>query len=263
MIEGEDGEDEGAFWQAILDSKFKNSLTLSADKMRITNECFCSFFQKAAESIIQHVRQLLDSPKVKGTKNILMVGGFSESPLLQRAIREFFPECRVIVPQEAGLCVLKGAVIFGYRPKTIVGRVAKCTYGISTTRPFKHGKHKKEKLFMVDGKEKCNDLFSKHVTLGDELKNDDIQSQSDYFPLYKNQTSICLPVISSSEPDPEYTDEYGCNKLGKLNLTFTNPDKGSEGVKCSMIFGETELRVIAEEKATGHKAEAKFDFLSA
>ncbi|KAK3100280.1 hypothetical protein FSP39_017450 [Pinctada imbricata] len=262
LIEMFEDDETGAFHRAIMESRYKDSLTLVKDKVRISNECFRSFFKEAADSIVDHVRNLLNSPKVKGTKNILMVGGFSESLLLQRTVRDAFPDCRVIIPQEAGLCVLKGAVIFGYRPKTIIGRVAKCTYGIASTTTFQHGKHRKEKLFMAEGKERCKDIFNKHVTLGDELKMDDVQSESEYFPIYKNQKSISLPVVTSCDLDPSYTDEKGCKKLGPLNLTFKNPEKGSEGVKCSMIFGETELKVKAEEKSSGQTVEAKFDFLS-
>lgn len=33
---------------------------------------------------------------------------------MQEAIRKAFPECRVVVPHEAGLAILKGAVLFGH-----------------------------------------------------------------------------------------------------------------------------------------------------
>lgn len=44
-----------------------------------------------------------------------MVGGFSECEIVQDAIRKAFPECRVVVPHEAGLAVLIGAVLFGHK----------------------------------------------------------------------------------------------------------------------------------------------------
>lgn len=49
-----------------------------------------------------------------------MVGGFSECEIVQDAIRKAFPECRVVVPHEAGLAVLIGAVLFGHRLISII-----------------------------------------------------------------------------------------------------------------------------------------------
>jgi molecular chaperone DnaK (HSP70) len=53
-----------------------------------------------------------------------MVGGFSESPIMQSAIKEAFSTKKVIIPDEAGLAVLKGAVMYGHKPQTISVRVS-------------------------------------------------------------------------------------------------------------------------------------------
>jgi activator of 2-hydroxyglutaryl-CoA dehydratase len=47
-----------------------------------------------------------------------MVGGFSECELVQDAIRDKIrSSITLIIPEEAGLAVLKGAVLFGHQPK--------------------------------------------------------------------------------------------------------------------------------------------------
>jgi hypothetical protein len=38
-----------------------------------------------------------------------MVGEFSESPMLRNAVERAFPNQTLIIPQDAGLAVLKGA----------------------------------------------------------------------------------------------------------------------------------------------------------
>jgi molecular chaperone DnaK (HSP70) len=48
-----------------------------------------------------------------------MVGGFSESQMLQEHVKSTFPHKTVIIPEDAGLAVLKGAVQFGFNPKVI------------------------------------------------------------------------------------------------------------------------------------------------
>lgn len=46
---------------------------------------------------------------------LVLVGGFAESPMLQAAITNAFKDKKkVIVPRDAGLAVLKGAVLFGH-----------------------------------------------------------------------------------------------------------------------------------------------------
>ena len=45
------------------------------------------FFEKALKSIGDHLADLLKRPECKGADTILMVGGFSESPLLQEFIK--------------------------------------------------------------------------------------------------------------------------------------------------------------------------------
>jgi hypothetical protein len=56
-----------------------------------------------------------------------MVGGFSESPMLRNAVETAFPNRTLIIPEEAGLAVLKGAVLFGFEPRIISTRICKAT----------------------------------------------------------------------------------------------------------------------------------------
>ena len=45
-----------------------------------------------------------------------MVGAFSDCPIIQDAVYKAFPDNQIIIPEDAGLSVLKGAVLFGHRP---------------------------------------------------------------------------------------------------------------------------------------------------
>lgn len=97
-----------------LETRYAKSLKWSGDKMRIDIDLFRSFFHPANVKLVICIREILSKPEAIGTKVILMVGGFSECQIVQDAIRKAFPECRVVVPHEAGLAVLKGAVLFGH-----------------------------------------------------------------------------------------------------------------------------------------------------
>lgn len=108
----------------INKSKFKDQIKVIADKFEINWELFETFFQPACGGIIKHVKQLFQSSKFKDVNKIFMVGGFSESYILQDAIRDAFPNCQVRVPKEPSLAVLRGAVMLGNDLQSIASRIA-------------------------------------------------------------------------------------------------------------------------------------------
>jgi hypothetical protein len=64
-----------------------------------------------------------------------MVGGFSECELVQDAIRDKIgTSMKLIIPVEAGLAVLKGAVLFGLQPIRIV--LKSDNFGLSNNFPI-------------------------------------------------------------------------------------------------------------------------------
>ena len=58
------------------------------DKLRVKKEICFKFFDEAMKSIGNHMETLMKRPECKGADTVLMVGGFSESPLLQEYIRK-------------------------------------------------------------------------------------------------------------------------------------------------------------------------------
>ena len=86
----------------------------------LTTEVMVDLFRPCVQSIVEHVQKLLEEPQLSGTSYILMVGGFSESKILQQAvIQQFGDGIKVLVPIDAGLCMLKGAVLYGHDPQLI------------------------------------------------------------------------------------------------------------------------------------------------
>ena len=59
---------------------------LLSDKMRVNKEIWLTFFERALKSIGDHLEELMKKPECNGADTILMVGGFSESTLLQEYI---------------------------------------------------------------------------------------------------------------------------------------------------------------------------------
>jgi hypothetical protein len=191
-----------------------------------------------------------------------MVGGFSESPMLRNAVERAFPNQTLIIPEEAGLAVLKGAVLFGFEPRTISTRICKATYGVKTNSPFEEGTDPEDKKTIIEGDVLCQDRFHKHVEIHQAVGIDEEFGEKIYVPVRSDQTTMKIEIWTSLDANPRYTYDPGCSYHGELiveMLDTTGGKKREIGVK--MIFGKTELKVRALNKRTGDKTNGKFNFL--
>ncbi|XP_052793927.1 heat shock 70 kDa protein 12A-like [Mya arenaria] len=204
---------------------------------------------------------ILSLPVNRGVEAILMVGGFSESPMLQHAVSTEFGAVKRIVPQEASLAVLKGAVIFGHYPSAIKERISKLTYGVETSKLFDEIKHDATKKKYYEGKARCRNVFEKHVEIGQKLTVGKAQSNMIYYPLYAHQTCIRLSIFTTYDKNPMYTTDPGCIQFGDLEIPICGSGT-NRWVKVRFIFGGTEIDVEATEKATGKVHHLKIDFLT-
>jgi hypothetical protein len=75
-----------------------------------------------------------------------------ECELVQDAIRnKIGSSIKLIIPEDAGLAVLKGAVLFGHQPKIVSRRIAKITYGIQSWPEWDADLHPVSKRIDIDG----------------------------------------------------------------------------------------------------------------
>ncbi|XP_060064370.1 heat shock 70 kDa protein 12B-like [Ylistrum balloti] len=244
-------------------SKYRGNLTIVGDKLRVSGNQAKELFKDPINHIVTHLKTLLRDPNARGVESILMVGGFSESLVLQDAIKTNFPNLRMIVPQDPGLAVLKGAVIFGHEPRAIKSRVCKYTYGICAKRPFDAKKHDPSKRFTAStGKEYCQDLFDVHVCIGDCVNIGQPQAVNIYHPIEPDQVALLFPLYVSTQKNPKYVTEPGCSRIGHLIIAIPDTSKGcNRFVAVQMTFSNTEFEVGATNIATGEKVSATFDFL--
>ena len=95
-------------------------LRMSAELMR---DLFAPTLDKIASHVMSHMTSHISS--------LFLVGGFVESRMLQRSIRKAVGgKARVVIPPDAGLTILKGAVLFGLDPTTVRMRTSHMTYGV-------------------------------------------------------------------------------------------------------------------------------------
>lgn len=229
--------------------------------MRIEASIVKEFFKESVDSILDHVSNLLKHPSASSCSAIVMVGGFSESPMLQETIKKQFSALRVIIPHEAGLAVLKGAVIFGHRPSIISERISKFTYGVACNTPFDPSRHPaSRKVIAETGEEKVEHSFSVHVKVGERLKTDSVQSSESYTPSTENQDGMTIQFYATTTPCPLFVDEPGCSKIGVMQVDL--PGRGLDRKAIvSLKFGNTEIEAIVKIVHTGVVTTAKIDFL--
>lgn len=211
---------------------------------------------------------LLKKPEVQGIKFLFLVGGFAESAMLQRAVQAAFgPTCRVIIPQDVGLTILKGAVLFGLDPTIVRVRRSPLTYGVGVLNKFVEGKHPQEKLLVKEGKNWCTDIFEKFVSVDQSVALGEVVQRS-YCPARPGQRKTIINIYCCATDDVVYITDPGVRKCGTISLELEalgdagSPARGRREIRASMQFGDTEIKVTAMDIRTSKTVRATIDFLS-
>lgn len=234
------------------------------DKLRVKKDICFKFFDRAMKSIGDHMETLMKRSECKGADTILMVGGFSESPLLQEYIRKRFTNKRVIVPEGAGMAVLKGAVIFGHDPSAISERKCRYTYGCEVYQAFNDKIHDpNRKVVNSEGQAKCKEVFSVHVKKDTVVKCGEYQVEKEYTPFMGDKSILTFDMYASESDNPKYITETGCFPLGKLSIQLPEgPTKDDKKIKLALKFGTTNLEATATAVKTGKSVTSAFELPS-
>ena len=251
------------FTTCIKQSPYGDQISAVSDKLKISSDIMTGLFSDVLTHLEDHIRDILSKPCAKQTKTFLLVGGFSESPIIYETIKQKFPHIKVIVPDESGLTVLKGAVIFGHQPKAIGARVAKYTVGMAVSKPFIKGQHPVSKRKDSSNGAICVDVFHKYVEIGDSVEVDDEHAIP--FTAARGSSTNRIRIYKSTERDPMFVTDDGCSLLGEIIMTSGEVDlNNSQIIDVSMTFGGTELNVEARRRGQSSEDsvyKAKFDLL--
>ena len=243
----------------IKRSKWGNSMDLKNDKLRISYKVFATLFAPSIESIVQHTRDILSNPVCAGMKDIILVGGFADSKIISTTLKQTFNDYRVIIPREAGLAVLRGAVIYGLTPNVVSERVARYTYGTSQYRYFMKGDPTERKR-KIDGKFYCKGVFNKLAGMGQTFRVGQ-RVETPVFPLTADMTQMPVSFYKTIH-DPEFTDN-SCQLVGNILVDMSDTSGGMERmVMVSLEFGDTELRAEGINSLTGESVEVVLDLLT-
>ena len=236
----------------------------------ISPTTFQSFFAGAMSSIIEHVKNIFKDPRCQNLTGVLLVGGFAESDMVTESLRKSFPDTKFIVPSEAGLSVVKGAVLYGHEPEIICARTCRYTYGTEVARPFNDLIHPLQRRCIISGAYYCDGCFSKTFTIGDLVNIGDkkrIQFTYDFRDENRQRRrykDLSIDVLITDKEDPQYVDDpaYKCTSLGSVEIPLTKscwPDYFMCYV--DMQIAGTEIEVTCE-LSTGETEKAMFEFLA-
>lgn len=103
-----------SFKDVVEKNKHRDQLRFSEGKLVMDNTLFFKFFEKAVNEIVKLLDENIRKTEAKDIKSIVLVGGFSECLFLRDAIKKHFTNASIIIPNESGLAVQKGAVYLGH-----------------------------------------------------------------------------------------------------------------------------------------------------
>jgi len=261
LLRHEQGDDDNR----IIRGRFNvEELKISKDYLCLGSEIVKSLFEPAITSIINHLKSLLQRRQLRDVKLLFLVGGFSESPLLQARIKEEFKRrYNILIPHDAQTAVVKGAVMFGKRPYIVVERCLAETYGTGCYQDFIPGFHEMEKLEFIDDKPKCKDVFSVLAREDEIVKIGQCKTSSSFHPITPRQTKVRFNFFTSTNPDVRYTTDAGVRQLpGYILLRSPDTSKGTKREIKLQLYFNTEIKVVGVDVETGNEASTYIDFLS-
>ena len=240
--------------------------------VEITNDYVClgpkamkQLFQPVVSGIVAHMEKVLSHPELNSVSCLFMVGGFAKSVILREAIAAAFSSrCKILIPvTDPAIAVVQGATMFGQKPTVISSRVMATTYGFGSWRNFNPEIHDPQKKVMVEGREKCKDIFDVIVKENEAVEVGETKRVI-RTPLYSDQKSAGFTFYTSSDPDVKYTTDPTVGpSIGKMTVDSPDTSKGTNReIELSTFFGGTEIKASAIDKTSGNVAAVKLDFLS-
>ena len=255
----ESHQDE-TFSSMIQSSPFASKIALRGDKMRVDADVMKSLFDKTINKIVFLIKDVLRKPAAKNVPLLLLVGGFAECPLVQAAIKRNFPNKRIIIPEDADISVLKGAVLFGHKPDYIASRVMRFSYGTDIAPLFDPEKHKQHQKYTFNGEDRCKNIFYEIIKQNESVPIGTKVNHS-YCTTVSNQTAMGFMMYASNKEKPMYVDEDGCVLIGTTEIKIPLPSEEKRYVSVEYIFGNTEISMTATEELYGTNCEATFKLI--
>ena len=173
---------------------------------------------------------------------IFLIGGFSDCKFVQESIRniESTKESTILTPQEASVCVLRGAVLYGQNPSFIQSRILRHTYAILSERPYEEGTDVASRMEKVSGKYVVRYLDA-IIKKGEAVSEGTIKTRRVMIP--KSDQYTKKDIYISEKTNVDNPSSTSVRRLGSLSVersAATRRDK-DKYVDIQFVFGKTEF----------------------
>lgn len=111
--------------KARIANESSGQIKLKDDKLSVDISIVKQWFDFPLDSLIEHVNNLLGEPELCNIHTILLVGGFGENLYVKQKLKNCIKIDRLLVPDNAGVIVLIGAVRCGHIPNLVSSKVLK------------------------------------------------------------------------------------------------------------------------------------------
>ena len=231
-------------------------------KLQIDACVMKAWYKDSVAQMCSCLNKDLKMPSTEQITALHMVGTFSKSRYLLEEVRagvKGINEQNIINPTESHVAIVKGAVLYGFDPTIVQERVAALSYGIGTSTAFDPSKHPESKKQIIDGKARCNGLYSEFIAVGTKLRTDDVYEKI-VKPGRKDLMRITIKIYCAPHK-VMFLDDPACRKLADIHVELGDGSVVADRqIKVRMKFGGTELHVVATDQVTGESFDASVEF---
>ena len=234
----------------IDDTDYVGKILSKDDSFIIDKSVMKELFGPAVKSTVGYLTNLARDPEAKQSDVIILVGGFAESPVVIGAVRFYFPNASIVVPEEPELAVLLGGVMVGHNSDSKIIIQSKFSCGIGIAVPFNSKLHPENKMFTSGDKKFCSDIFQIHIDQGRLLEIGEFCNHRHLLPNRSQQKTITLPVYASNKRSVRFTTDDGCILLGKVNVKLQELKTNNSNVKVRLrmtILGNSLIVEVLDE----------------
>ncbi|KAH3730840.1 hypothetical protein DPMN_056838 [Dreissena polymorpha] len=216
---------------------------MTTDKIKFDPRIISALFDEPVRLIVDQLTAIV--ARYNHISHIVMVGGFSESEMLQDAVKNAFPGKHMSIPQDAGLAVMKGAVIFCQNKNLIVSRIARFTYGIGSIRTYNSSVHHADKFIQqgIDARV-VDSCFTKLVEIGPSITSDEAAGSVLCYS-WGDETYYNAIVYATKAKNPVFIYDDGCFQIGSFQVNCKDKNGKISATELKLYFGRTEIEVKA------------------
>jgi molecular chaperone DnaK len=245
---------------------FKNMQTGGLEQVVVTRKELESVTEALIGRSLELCEEALRAAKKNGAKQIddvIMSGGLTFMPLIQRRVREFFfpnkPDKQLIIPDNPSVLVARGAAIYaamlmGHIRYTRIGeRVAPFSYGVDAY--FGYPRDKNLYISVLIGRDE--QLFDRQGT-------PQTFDTKYYYTIAENQKTLSFRVLQANMARTERKLAEDCITIGTLSLEIEAHPVGQNGVSVGFSIdknGILEITYKELKRPTENEGKIRFNML--